>query len=209
MPVPAQPCPPQVPAVSTIRVFTLALGLMLAAPLSAQSLTPTPEQPRGPFYPRQMPAEWDPDLARFGDKVAQGEVIEVSGRVLRRDGRPVSGARVELWQTNALGRYHHPGDTNPAPLDPGFQGYGEMLSGADGGFRFRTVRPATYPGRTPHLHFAVTPGGGRASNFQLYFADAWENAGDFLLRDLSADERAQVIREVGPDGKVAWDIVLP
>jgi len=209
MPVAVQPCLPQVRAVSAVRVFTLALGLMFAAPLSAQSLAPTPEQPRGPFYPRQLPAERDPDLARFEDKAAQGALIEVSGRLLRRDGRPIAGARVELWQTNALGRYHHPGDTGPAPLDPGFQGYGETLSGADGSFRFRTVRPATYPGRTPHLHFAVTPSGGRASNFQLYFADARENAGDFLLRDLSADERAQVVREVGPEGKVAWDIVLP
>jgi protocatechuate 3,4-dioxygenase beta subunit len=175
MPVPIQPCPLPVPPPRAVRVFTLALGLMLAAPLSAQSLTPTPEQPRGPFYPRQLPAERDPDLALFGDKAAQGTVVEVSGRILRRDGRPV----------------------------------GETLSGADGGFRFRTVRPATYPGRTPHLHFAVTPSGGRASNFQLYFADARENAGDFLLRDLTADQRTQVIREVGPDGKVAWDIVLP
>jgi protocatechuate 3,4-dioxygenase beta subunit len=71
------------------------------------------------------------------------------------------------------------------------------------------VRPATYPGRTPHLHFAVTPSGNRVSNFQLYFADAQENAGDLLLRDLSVDQRAQVTREVGADGRVAWDIVLP
>jgi len=179
--------------VRALRVFTLALGLVSAAPLSAQSLARAPEQPRGPFYPRQMPAERDPDLARFGDKAAQGEVIEVSGRILRRDGRPIAGARVELWQTNALGRYHHPGDTGSAPLDAGFQGYGEILSGADGGFRFRTVRPATYPGRTPHLHFAVTPSGGRVSNFQLYFADARESAGDFLLRDLTADQRALLV----------------
>jgi protocatechuate 3,4-dioxygenase beta subunit len=63
---------------------------------------------------------------------ASGQVIHVAGRVLDSDGKPVAGAAIEIWQANAHGRYAHPGDTNPAPLDPDFQGYARIVSDAEG-----------------------------------------------------------------------------
>ena len=51
---------------------------------------------------------------------AAGQVIDVMGRVLNLKGEPVRNAKVEIWQANARGRYTHPSDTNPAPLDPNF-----------------------------------------------------------------------------------------
>src|SRR4051812_18802044 len=80
---------------------------------------------------------------------------ESSIRVHRPE--PVSGATVEIWQCDAHGRYLHPADTGKRPRDSAFQGYGRITSGADGAYRFRTIRPVAYPGRTPHIHFAVRP----------------------------------------------------
>src|SRR5215467_8969435 len=60
-----------------------------------------------------------------------GERINVSGRVLDEDGRPIAGALVEIWQANAAGRYHHEVDQHPAPLDPNFTGAGRCLTDAD------------------------------------------------------------------------------
>lgn len=125
------------------------------------ALTATPQQTTGPFYPIELPLDRDNDLARVTGAAApaQGQITHVLGRVLDREERPIAGARIEIWQCNAFGRYHHPRDTRDAPLDPGFQGYGETVSAADGGYRFRTIKPVSYPGRTPHIHFAVTAPG--------------------------------------------------
>jgi len=104
----------------------------------------------------------DADLTRRHDGEPLGERIVVSGRVLDEDGRPVRGALVEIWQANAAGRYRHEVDRHPAPLDPNFSGAGRCLTGADGGYRFTTVKPGAYPWqnhpnawRPAHIHFSV------------------------------------------------------
>src|SRR5205809_1232643 len=101
------------------------------------------------------------------------EVIHVMGRVLNVEGQPVRGARVELWQANAHGRYTHPSDTNSAPLDPNFEGFAVQTTDAEGRYRFKTIKPGAYPAnpnwmRPPHLHFEVT---GKVNRLvtQLYF----------------------------------------
>jgi hypothetical protein len=80
------------------------------------------------------------------DAGAQGEIIYVMGRVLNMKGEPVRAAQLEIWQANALGRYVHPSDRNPAPLDPNFQGYANVVSDAEGRYRFKTIKPGAYPG---------------------------------------------------------------
>ncbi len=96
------------------------------------------------------------------------------GRVLNAGGEPVSGARIEIWQANAHGRYAHPADDNPAPLDPNFQGYAKLLTDADGRYRFKTIKPSAYPAgafmRPAHIHFDVT---GKLDRLvtQMYFPD--------------------------------------
>jgi protocatechuate 3,4-dioxygenase beta subunit len=91
-----------------------------------------------------------------------GERIIVHGRVLDTDGRPVPHTLVEIWQTNAAGRYRHDADRHPAPLDPNFTGAGRCLTDAHGGYRFVTIRPGAYPWRNSanawrpaHLHFSL------------------------------------------------------
>ena len=57
-----------------------------------------------------------------GQGRAKGQLLIVKGRVIDPTGTPVAGADIEIWQANSVGRYAHPDDTNPAPLDPNFEG---------------------------------------------------------------------------------------
>ena len=134
-----------------------------AAPsvLRAADLLLTPPQTEGPFYPVELPSDRDADLVRVtgADARAMGTVTHVTGRVLDRASRPLPGVLVEIWQCDANGRYRHPLERGGRPLDPGFQGYGRALTDKGGGYRFRTIRPVPYPGRTPHIHFAINQNG--------------------------------------------------
>ena len=104
----------------------------------------------------------DNDLTRQHPGEPQGERIIVSGRVLDEDGRPVPHTLVELWQSNAAGRYRHARDTHPAPIDPNFTGAGRAITDTDGWYRFTTIKPGAYPWmnhpnawRPAHLHFSL------------------------------------------------------
>lgn len=128
-------------------------------------------------HDRVRPGDDDLTLALGGE--AQGQRIVVTGRVLDSDGRAVPDTLVEIWQANAAGRYRHAGDTWPAPLDPHFTGLGRVVTGADGTYRFTTVRPGAYPWgnhanawRPAHIHLSLF---GRAFTqrlvTQVYFPD--------------------------------------
>src|SRR5262245_13762737 len=86
------------------------------------ALGPTPRHTKGPFYPLTLPLDKDNDLVRMegAERQALGTVTHVAGRVLDLNGRPMPGARVEIWQCDANGRYHHPGDRGLIPEDQGF-----------------------------------------------------------------------------------------
>jgi protocatechuate 3,4-dioxygenase beta subunit len=117
---------------------------------------------RGPVFGEEAIEASDGDLTRQHAGEPLGERIVVTGRVLDVDGRPVRGALVEVWQANAAGRYRHEVDDHPAPLDPNFSGAGRCLTGADGAYRFVTIRPGSYPWRNhpnawrpAHIHFSL------------------------------------------------------
>jgi protocatechuate 3,4-dioxygenase beta subunit len=108
---------------------------------------------------------------------ALGERIIVHGRVFDERGQPVSGVLLEFWQANAGGRYRHTKDGYLAPLDPNFGGCGRTISGDDGAYAFRTIRPGPYPWpngpndwRPAHIHISVF-GHGFAQRLitQMYF----------------------------------------
>lgn len=176
------------------RLLTGAAALAAMAALPARAaLLPTPRQTAGPFYPPALPVEHDWDLVRVGGSAADalGQVAHVSGRVLDSAGNPVPGALVEIWQCDANGIYHHPGDRRTG-RDPLFQGYGRVLADAEGLYRFRTIRPVAYAGRTPHIHFAVSGPSLAPLTTQMYVAEEAGNARDFLYGRLSPDERQAV-----------------
>lgn len=176
-------------------IGAFAAVLALPAAHAARSFVRTPPQSTGPFYPRDFPLDRDNDLARVAGapQGAKGTIAHVGGRLLDEDGRAIAGARIEIWQCNAFGRYHHPGDRRDAPIDPGFQGYGETVSASDGAYRFRTIKPVPYPGRTPHIHFAITAPGERRLVTQMYVDGAPENARDFLLNSIRDDAQRRAI----------------
>lgn len=189
------------------RRLVLATAATLAAPawltpaFAQTSLRPTPSQTEGPFYPVALPADSDFDLLRNGQvDYRQGEPAWVTGVVTDTRGTPVAGAVVEIWQCDHTGRYHHPGDGNRA--DPAFQGFGQVSVGRDGRYRFRTLRPVPYSGRTPHIHVKVKLDQQTLLTTQLYVAGDPGNERDFLWRRL--DERGRAALTVpfvsGNDG---------
>ena len=164
----------------------LALSLLPFGLVATPRLHPTPAQTSGPFYPLELPLDDDNDLVQVGKSthLAKGEITHLSGEVVDISGRPVADARVEIWQCDANGRYHHPRDRRTVPLDPNFQGHGQFQCKGDGRYRFRTIRPVAYPGRTPHIHFAISGPGFEPLVTQMYVAGETLNASDFVLNSI-------------------------
>jgi protocatechuate 3,4-dioxygenase beta subunit len=171
----------------------------------------------GPFYPDALPAERDADLtAVAGQPRALGMLLYVQGQVTDTRGKPLARAKLELWQANDKGRYLHSADTDASgPLDPGFQGYAALVTDAQGRFRIKTIKPAPYSSRTPHLHFIATAGGERLVT-QMFFEGEKLNGRDDIFRSLDRDgQRAALGTWTDRAGDmeadalaVAWDIVL-
>jgi protocatechuate 3,4-dioxygenase, beta subunit len=182
-----------------------AAGSSLWSKAKAASLPPTPRQTAGPFYPLAFPADSDNDLVQIAGHsgTAKGTVTRITGRVLDPSGRGISNARVEIWQCDADGRYHYVHDDRAdPPLDEDFQGYGQTITDAAGGYRFRTIRPVPYPGRTPHIHFAVSGAGLPRFTTQMYVAGEPLNERDSILmavRDPAARARLTVPLRPAPE----------
>lgn len=211
--MPQSPTPGRYRRRSLLGALLGAAGAgILARPAAASVLTP--EQTEGPFYPtgRMRHADADNDLVRIAGAVrrAGGQVVRLEGRILDRSGSPVEGARVEIWQCDVNGRYLHHGDRGRGDHDPAFQGFGHDITDADGRYRFRTIRPVAYPGRTPHIHVKVFAGE-RELTTQFYLAGEPANARDGIYRRLSPDERKAVsmqFAETGDEPRAEVDIVL-
>jgi len=152
------------------RMIALAVALALAGAAWGASLAPTPEQTLGPFYPSVLPEDRDADLLVIKGRAdrAQGTVLHLTGRVIDTSGAPVADALVEIWQSDAYGRYLLPKDGAPGQRDPNFQGYGRARTDAAGAYRFRTIHPVPYGSRPPHIHFQVTHPRFRALVTQMY-----------------------------------------
>ena len=116
----------------------------------------------GPVVPKSFVRSGDNDLTVHGKSAPLGEKMILVGRVTDEDGKPVRNSLVEIWQANASGRYHHPGDNHDAPLDPNFHGLGRTFTDGDGHYRFVTIKPGSYPWRNhpyawrpQHIHFSL------------------------------------------------------
>jgi protocatechuate 3,4-dioxygenase, beta subunit len=179
----------------------------------------TPEQILGPFYPLKS-LDQNADLTTVSGRPgrAEGQVLTVMGRVLNLKGEPVRNAKLEIWQANAHGRYTHPSDTNPAPLDPNFEGSAILTADDDGRYRFKTIKPAAYAVgphlmRPAHIHFQVS---GRQDRLvtQMYFEGDPYNATDRILQtagrtELLIAKLSPPTPEMEPKSKLAvFDIVL-
>src|ERR1700686_2641561 len=176
----------------------------------------TPDQILGPFYPlSELPQTADLTRVTGRSGRAEGQVLNVMGRVLNLAGEPVRDAKVEVWQANAHGRYTHPSDPNPAPLDPNFEGSAVLTTDAEGRYRFKTIKPAAYPAgpdliRPAHIHFQIS---GRQDRLitQMYLENDPYNKTDPFLKSAGGPERQALLvktlldppPDLEPDSKLA------
>jgi protocatechuate 3,4-dioxygenase beta subunit len=184
----------------------------------AEELVRTPRQTEGPFFPDKLPLDTDNDLLIINDSItpAVGDVTHLGGRILDSRGDPIRNALVEIWQVDNGGAYIHSGSANRENRDANFQGYGRFLTGSGGEYYFRTIRPVAYPGRTPHIHFAVNVKGSAKFTTQCYIKGHPQNARDGILRSIrDARQRESVIVDFAPmkDSRInelaaKFDIVL-
>jgi protocatechuate 3,4-dioxygenase beta subunit len=136
---------------------------VLRAPRRAPiSIPPGLTEVTGPMFGSERVGPLDHDLTRQHAGEPVGQRIIVHGRVLDSDGRPVRGTLVEVWQSNASGRYRHEKDNWPGTLDPNFTGAGRTATDESGHYRFVTIRPGAYPWRNhhnawrpSHIHFSL------------------------------------------------------
>ncbi len=197
----------------------LAGGFDPAAPGAfAEELASTPAQTEGPFYPDRLPLDTDNDLLIVNEAItpAVGEVTHLTGRVLDSRGDPLRNVLVEIWQVDGNGAYLHSGSSNGEKRDKNFQGFGRFLTGSKGEYYFRTIKPVPYPGRTPHIHFALKAKGREKFTTQCYIKGHPGNERDGVLKSIEdARARASIMVDFAPIegsriGELAarFDIVL-
>jgi protocatechuate 3,4-dioxygenase beta subunit len=195
----------EAPAMHERRLFLRRLGLggmaLWAVPGAfAAELIRTPRQTEGPFYPDHLPLDTDNDLIIVNDSTtpAVGEVTYLSGRILDGRGEPIRNALVEIWQADHNGVYINTRDKH-ARRDTNFQGFGRFLTGSTGEYLFRTIKPVAYPGRTPHIHFALKTKGRDKWTTQCYVQGEPKNASDGVLNDITDPQaKASVIVPFAP-----------
>lgn len=196
------------------RRLLLGLASLPIAGL-ARAAVKTPRGTEGPFYPTpgMRYDDTDNDLVRIDGEVtrAGGEIVRLGGRVLDQQGAPVAGARVEIWQCDAGGRYLHHRDSGGVSRDRAFQGFGQYTTGADGRYDFRTIRPVPYSGRTPHIHVKVWLDGQERLTTQFYLPDHPGNQRDWLYQRIPAERRDSVTMHFaagGAEPAASLDIVI-
>jgi protocatechuate 3,4-dioxygenase beta subunit len=202
-----------------LRHLALGTALWTVPGLFADQLTLTPRATEGPFYPDKLPLDTDNDLLRINEAItpAVGEVTWLSGRLLAANGSPIRNATLEIWQCDSTGVYLHTSSGGRAPKrDANFQGFGRFVTGANGEYVFRTIKPVVYPGRTPHIHLAVKIKGRKELITQCYIKGHPGNTRDGVYRRLADEkQRAAVTLDFTPLpgsalGELAarWDVVL-
>src|SRR5689334_13481161 len=152
----------------------------------AEELVRTPPQTEGPFYPDHLPLDTDNDLLIINDSItpAVGEVTHLTGKILSSSGEPVRNAVVEIWQVDNNGAYLHSGTSNADRRDKNFQGFGRFVTSSNGEYYFRTIKPVAYPGRTPHIHYAIKVKGQPKFTTQCYIKGHPQNERDGVLRGI-------------------------
>ena len=169
----------------------------------------TPRQSEGPFYPVNIPLDSDADLVQVDgmSRPATGTVVHLTGKVVSSSSLPIAGAKVEIWQCDAFGAYKHPRDRGDVS-EPEFQGYGFTHTSQLGEFRFRTIRPVSYPGRTPHIHAKVSGDGFRRLTTQFYIEGEQQNSADYLYNRIPEDRRNMLTARY-PSSTEESDSVIP
>jgi protocatechuate 3,4-dioxygenase alpha subunit len=148
----------------------------------------------GPFFPREF-GEGANDLTRLEGKRVPGEHIEITGRVVELDGRPLDNVILEIWQADAGGRFDN----------PGFLGWGRAATDAQGNYLFRTIKPGACAGRAPHINFLILYSGLMR---QLHTAMFFDDSDDPVLRAVDKSHRGRLIARKINSTSYRFDIRL-
>ena len=193
--------PPAPSALTRRDGLRLFAGATAGLALPSLAFAALPAMTEGPFYPsvewRSRQLDWDADLTRVtrsaGSEAprAAGEWLDLGGTVVDATGRPIDGAEIEIWQCDVPGSYRHPNGAGDK-VDAAFQGFGSTRSDRRGLYRFRTIKPVPYTGRTPHIHVRLRHASFGELTSQLFLAGEPGNARDYLYSSLSAAQRADV-----------------
>lgn len=184
-----------------IRHLAFSSALFAVPGAFAEALVHTPRQTEGPFYPDHLPLDTDNDLIVINAALtpAVGEITWLSGQILDSQGYPIRNATVEIWQCDANGAYLHSATGNASRRDKNFQGFGRFVTGSTGEYLFRTIKPVAYPGRTPHIHFAIKLKGRDKFTTQCYIKGEPKNDRDGVLNGIrDAKARQSVIVPFAP-----------
>jgi protocatechuate 3,4-dioxygenase beta subunit len=178
----------------------LGLGATYASMVSGQpSATPTPacrdgdepteEQIEGPFFkPRS------PQRAELVEPGTRGRIFQLEGQVLTRSCHPIAGVLLDLWHADEAGDYDN----------SGFRYRGHLFSDAAGRYRFRTIMPGLYPGRTRHYHFKVQAPRQSVLTTQTYFPGEARNQID----DFFSPEMLMRVSNGSPASSARFDFIL-
>jgi len=178
-----------------LKGFITIAGLSVYS-RNAMSEVLTPRATEGPFYPSPSMrfSDVDNDLIKISGAVkkAGGEIIQLRGKVMSKQGKPLAGHRIEIWQCDVNGKYLHSGDRRNVVYDSGFQGFGHDITDKNGNYSFKTIKPTIYPGRAPHIHVKVLNGERELLTTQFYIAGDTKNSADGLYRRMSAEQAKAV-----------------
>lgn len=179
------------------------------------SAIPTASATIGPFFPERYVDAHASDLTALDGKTAQGEVIEIIGRVTQHDGRPLHNVVLEIWQADANGIFNDPADPRAAQADPNFYGWGRAATDRNGVYRFRTIRPGSYAmpdgtPRAPHINLVVLYSGlMRELNTVIYLAGDARNDTDAVLACVQPTAlRTRLVAVAEEPGRFRFDVRL-
>jgi protocatechuate 3,4-dioxygenase beta subunit len=169
------------------RRRVLAATMLIPLDALAQSCgIATPPQTEGPFFTPNSPLR--ASLLEAGSKAQR---FVVTGRVLSAQCKPLANALLDVWHADEDGDYDN----------TGYRYRGHQFTDAEGRYRFETIVPALYPGRTRHYHVKIQPKGGRLVTTQLYFPGEAMNRRDGLYRP-------ELELKTAKSGEGAFDFVV-
>ena len=171
------------------ELSSAGVALLAATPDCRDGDEPTAPETEGPFFKPKSPQRSD-----LREPATKGKPFELSGYVLTKSCRPVRGAVVDLWHADENGEYDN----------IGFRYRGHVITEPDGAFRFHTIVPALYPGRTRHYHLKVLSTGRQLLTTQLYFPNEPMNSRD----DFFDQALLMKVAEGGEAVSARFDFVL-
>jgi protocatechuate 3,4-dioxygenase, beta subunit len=201
-----------------LTVGAIGVVALFTPEMFAEELARTPRLTEGPFYPDKLPLDRDNDLVVVSNSLtpAVGVITHLTGRVLDTQGNPIKDADLEIWQVDNNGVYLNTRDSGHRQRDANFQGYGTFTTGNSGEYRFRTIKPVPYSGRTPHIHLRVNKSGREMLTTQVFVNGHPQNNGDGVLNGIRDPiDRELVLVDFKPmkDSKIGelaarFDIVI-